>query len=104
MKKKKFEFSKIIMVSVMLTYYIALIFGMSIIWRLSTNLSPYIGTAITAFFSFVGAPVAVAIGFYSWKAKNENISKNNSHIINETDFVNNQSINNNLPINPQDGI
>ena len=77
-QKRKFEFSKIIMVSVMLTYFIALIFMMGVIWRLVGNGDTSIGMAISAFCTFVGAPVAVAIGFYSYKAKAENVAKLNN--------------------------
>jgi len=73
--KRKFEFSKLIMCLVMCTYFAALIFGMYVINIIVHNSSSYIGTALCGMFSFVGAPVAVAIGFYSYKAKAENVAK-----------------------------
>lgn len=73
--KKKFEFSKVILCAVMLTYFAALIFGMYVINIIVHGTSSYIGTALCGLFSFVGAPVAAAIGFYSSKAKAENVEK-----------------------------
>lgn len=75
MTKTKIEFSKLILVSVMLTYFISLIFIMAVIWKMTQANNMSINTAITSFCTFVGTPVSVAIGFYSWKAKNENVPK-----------------------------
>lgn len=75
-KKKKFEFSKIILALVILSYFIGLGFGMLIIWKvLCDGNVAYISTALCGLFSYIGAPVAVAIGFYSNKAKAENVEK-----------------------------
>lgn len=73
--KKRFEFSKLILCLVMATYFAALIFGMYVINIIVHSSSSYIGTALCGLFSFVGAPVAAAIGFYSSKAKAENVEK-----------------------------
>ena len=81
MKKKKFEFSKLILALVILSYFVGLGFGMYIIFKvLKTGEVAYIATSLCGLFSFIGAPVAVAIGFYSNKSKAENIEKirNNS--------------------------
>jgi len=59
----------------MCTYFAALIFGMYVISAMVRSSSGYVGTALCGLFSFVGAPVAAAIGFYSNKAKAENIEK-----------------------------
>ena len=75
-KKKKFEFSKLILALVILSYFIGLAFGMLIIWKvLAGGNVMYISTALCGLFSYIGAPVAVAIGFYSNKAKAENVEK-----------------------------
>ena len=75
-KKKKFEFSKLILALVILSYFIGLAFGMLIIWKVLTGGNVmYISTALCGLFSYIGAPVAVAIGFYSNKAKAENVEK-----------------------------
>ena len=68
MKKKfKKEFSKIIMVMILITYFFGVIIGGFIVFKDPDQLTaylPYIGTATTA-----------VIGFYLWKAKNENVIK-----------------------------
>lgn len=75
-KKKKFEFSKLILALVILSYFIGLAFGMLIIWKVLVGGNVmYISTALCGLFSYIGAPVAVAIGFYSNKAKAENVEK-----------------------------
>ena len=66
---RKFEFSKIILCLVMATYFVGLVFGMFIVFKVRTD------TALCGLFSYIGAPVAVAIGFYSYKAKAENVEK-----------------------------
>lgn len=75
MKKNKKEFSKIILSLVMITYFIALGFGMLIVYKMMSESGSSVASALCGLFSFVGAPVAVAIGFYSYKAKAENIEK-----------------------------
>lgn len=76
MKKYKFEFSKLILALVILSYFIGLGFGMLIIWKiLETGSVTYIATALCGLFSYIAAPVATAIGFYSNKAKAENVEK-----------------------------
>lgn len=72
---KKFEFSKLILCLVMLTYFVGLIFGVYIITELAERNTTYISTALCGLFSYIGAPVAVSIGFYSYKAKAENVEK-----------------------------
>ena len=77
MKRHFTEFSKIILCLVMLTYFVGLIFGMAIIFMIvkSGVSSSYVSTALCGLFSYIGAPVAVAIAFYSYKAKAENVEK-----------------------------
>ncbi|MCC8170152.1 MAG: hypothetical protein LIO59_07340 [Oscillospiraceae bacterium] len=77
MKKHLTEFSKIILCLVMLTYFVGLAFGMTIIFMIvkSGASSSYVSTALCGLFSYIGAPVAVAIAFYSYKAKAENVEK-----------------------------
>lgn len=75
---KHFEFSKIILCLVMFTYFVGLGFGIFIITKLvgmTATYTSYISTALCGLFSYIGAPVAVAIGFYSYKAKAENVEK-----------------------------
>lgn len=75
-KKKKFEFSKLILALVITSYFVGLAFGMIVIFKvLNTGNVAYISTSLCGLFSYIGAPVAVAIGFYSNKAKAENLEK-----------------------------
>jgi len=71
-KGKPIEFSKLVLGMVMGTYFFGVLFGSYIIYRASTDL----GTLLAAWLSFIGAPTATAIGWYYWKAKNENMQKN----------------------------
>lgn len=66
-RKNKVEFSKIILGTCMLIYIITVFFGIYVVCQCPEQLGEL--------FAFVGAPTAVAIGFYAWKAKCENILK-----------------------------
>lgn len=66
-KKKHFEFSKLVLLSVMILYFFAAGVGIAI------SLVDY--TQYSTLAVLVGAPTAAAIGFYSWKAKAENVIK-----------------------------
>lgn len=68
MKRNGREFSKIVLAGVMIAYGITLAFGLYIVGAKNNELLPEL-------LVFVGAPTAVAIGFYAWKAKAENILK-----------------------------
>ncbi len=65
--KRKIEFSKLILALVMLTYFIAVAVG---VWLSLIDPLQYSTLAM-----LVGAPTAVGIGFYAWKAKAENVLK-----------------------------
>lgn len=65
--RKKPEFSKLILGGCMLLYFLTAIFGGIIVWNCNE--------AVGELFAYVGAPTAVAIGFYAWKAKAENVLK-----------------------------
>ncbi len=67
MKRQKREFSKIILAAVMGVYFIAFGFGIYVV----AHNPEMLGELLT----FVGAPTAVAIGFYAYKAKCENVVK-----------------------------
>jgi len=71
-KGRPTEFSKLVLGMVMGTYFFGVLFGSYIVYRASTE--P--GTLLAAWLSFIGAPTATAIGWYYWKAKNENMQKN----------------------------
>lgn len=65
--KRKCEYTKVIISFVAAAYFLTLIFAVVIVWLERE----YIGELL----AFVGAPSATAIGFYCWKAKNENLLK-----------------------------
>ncbi len=66
-KKRGFEFSKLILLAVMVLYFIAVGIGVMLSFLDYTQYSTLA--------MLVGAPTATAIGFYSWKAKAENVVK-----------------------------
>lgn len=63
-KKKSFEFSKLVLLVVMILYLIAAGVGIAL------SFIDY--TQYSTLAMLVGAPTATAIGFYAWKAKAEN--------------------------------
>ena len=65
--KKKPEFSKIILALCMCVYIVTVGFGFFVTATEKTQLGELL--------AFVGAPTAVAIGFYAWKARAENLLK-----------------------------
>jgi hypothetical protein len=78
-KRKTFEFTKLILVLVMLTYFVTVGFG---IYLCLTDYTQYSTLAM-----LVGAPTATAIGFYAWKAKAENTLKIKKENPKETEGV-----------------
>lgn len=63
----KLEFSKIVLVLVLLTYFVGVFIGVKI--------SLIDVSQLGALLAYIGTPTAAAIGFYCWKAKAENIVK-----------------------------
>jgi hypothetical protein len=74
-EKKKMEFSKLILSTVMLTYFIGLFFAIYAVNKILMDYPEYAIQALIALFGYIGTPISVSIGFYSWKAKNENTMK-----------------------------
>ena len=66
-RTRRFEFSKLILLFVMLLYFVTVGVGI--------KLSFIDYTQYSTLAMLVGAPTATAIGFYAWKAKAENIVK-----------------------------
>ena len=64
---RKIEFSKLVLSAVLLTYFAG--FGLGF-WAVLIDLSQ-----LGVFLAYVGTPTATVIGFYSWKAKAENVVK-----------------------------
>lgn len=63
----KREFSKVVLGAVMLLYFAGAIYGAVIVWQDCSLLGELL--------AYIGAPTAVAIGFYAYKAKCENVVK-----------------------------
>lgn len=61
------EFSKLIVAAVMMMYFWGIYFGAGIVRENCEHLPAYL--------AYIGSPVAVAIGFYAWKARAENVIK-----------------------------
>lgn len=61
------EFSKIVLGAVMLLFFVGAVFGGYIVTCDTSGLGVLL--------SYIGAPTCTAIGFYAWKAKNENVIK-----------------------------
>jgi len=69
---QRIEFSKIVLGAVMITYFLAFAIGLRIVAENSEYLH--------VFYTFVGGTTGVAVSFYSWKAKNENVKKISQNI------------------------
>ena len=76
MKKKKFEFSKIIIGLLLSTYFIVLALGIFVVLNILNNYPEYSVQALVALFSYVGVVNGIAIPFYLKKSERENIHKN----------------------------
>lgn len=66
-KRRKLEFSKLVLLLVMLTYFVGVVVGVKVVLIDFTQLGVLL--------AFIGTPTATAIVFYAWKAKAENIVK-----------------------------
>lgn len=64
---RKFEFSKIVLTFVLLTYFVGVFIGVKV------SLIDF--SQLGVLLAYIGTPTAAAIGFYCWKAKAENIVK-----------------------------
>ncbi len=64
---RKLEFSKIVLVLVLLTYFVGVFIGV----KISLIDISQLGVLL----AYIGTPTAAAIGFYCWKAKAENLIK-----------------------------
>lgn len=65
--RRKIEFSKPVLSAVLLTYFAGFVIGAR-----AVALDP---SQLGVFLAYVGTLAATAIGFYSWKAKAENVVK-----------------------------
>ena len=74
-KKEKVQFSKVILGLILISYFAGLILGGFVVIKILLITPEYSVQALISLFSYIGAPTGVAVGFYSWKAKNENTAK-----------------------------
>ena len=66
-EKRRIEFSKFVLAFVLLTYFV----GVGVGVKISLVDTSQLGVLL----AFIGAPTAATIGFYTWKAKAENVIK-----------------------------
>ena len=65
--RRKIEFSKLVLSAVLLTYFAGFVIGARAV--------AFDPSQLGVLLAYVGTPAATAIGFYSWKAKAENVVK-----------------------------
>lgn len=74
--RRTFEFTKIVIAGVLILYYLAALFSFIFIWYIvSKDEYIYAVDSYKAMLTFIGIPIPIAIGFYCWKARGENIPK-----------------------------
>lgn len=66
-QKQKFEFSKLVLLLVLSTYFVGVFVGIKVVFIDVSQLG--------AVLAFIGTPTATTIAFYCWKAKAENLIK-----------------------------
>ncbi len=66
-RSRRIEFSKIVLLAVLTTYFVGFAVGIRAVYLDPMQLS--------VFLTYVATPTATVIGFYSWKAKAENVVK-----------------------------
>ena len=59
----------------MVTYFIGLFFAMYAVNKILMDYPDWAIQALISLFGYIGAPISISIGFYSWKARAENIMK-----------------------------
>lgn len=77
--EQKLTFSKMILACVMVLYILGALLGVALAIVSAVN-DIHLGNAVDsgmfiALATYIGTPTATAIGFYSWKAKSENLLK-----------------------------
>lgn len=73
---KKFEFSKILTILVLLPYYLIIALGVLVVFKMveADQYDPVV-TLMAALFGAVAVPVGIVNGYYFWKSKAENLAK-----------------------------
>lgn len=79
-----FEFTKIVIAGVLILYYLTAIFSFVIILiMMSKGEYMYCIDGYKAMLAFIEIPIPIAIGFYCWKARGENIPKQYQRMLND---------------------
>lgn len=73
--KKKFEFSKLVITFLVLTYFVVLALGIFVTIKLVVSDSMSSVNALVGLFSYVGAVNSISIPFYLHKSEKENLNK-----------------------------
>ena len=66
-EKRTINFSKFVLAFVLITYFVGVAVGVKIALTDTSQLGVLL--------AFIGTPTAATIGFYTWKAKEENVIK-----------------------------
>ncbi len=76
---KKAEFSKLVLALVLMTYFLGVFIG---VYATVLDISQ-----LGVLLAYIGTPTTVAIGFYAWKAKAENVVKIKREYSKETEGI-----------------
>lgn len=80
----KFEFTKIVIAGVMILYYLTALYAFIYIAYLARMSEfAYSVDCFKALLVFIQIPIPIAIGFYCWKARGENIPKQYQRMLND---------------------
>ena len=72
----KIEFTKLVIGGIMIIYFLVCAFGAALVLMMYfSERYDYATDCLKALFTFAEIPIPIAIGFYCWKARGENIPK-----------------------------
>ena len=78
-RRKVREFTKVVVAAVLATYFVGLVVGTIVVISAPDQLYAYL--------AYIGTPTAATVGFYCWKAKNENIAKHKwDHVVDDDQY------------------
>lgn len=82
--RRTFEFTKIVIAGVLILYYLTALFSFALILiMMSKGEYMYSIDGYKAMLAFIEIPIPIAIGFYCWKARGENIPKQYQRMLND---------------------
>ena len=83
----RFEFTKIVIAGVMILYYLTALYAFIYIAYLARmGEFAYSVDCFKALLVFIQIPIPIAIGFYCWKARGENIPKQYQRMLNDIEY------------------